>query len=243
MHEHGILTDDIRDHAQYFSRQVRGQFRLRFKGGLAYQYQWWEADFGTTPVLAESSRSYAPEIARQGAGAGSQDYGGFVMTLEREVFMARHRVVGAYTHAGVFHSSYTGGDRVMMAGTMLIRGGVIRGVRSDSGHYHPTEQNMAAFLQGLAMFGVNLGLIDLFGHAADSLGTGLEFLRSHMTWDQFTKQRQAEQAHRAEGDKYRVAKNLPPRSPQPQPVPTATIPTPVGVGGTGTPAYGGLRLN
>ncbi len=233
----GISTDDLQGQACKLDALRREEFRLWFRGGLAYQRRWWETTIGTTPVLAESSRAYNDDIIRPNGAGGSVGYGGFVMTREREVYMARHRVVGPFSHAGVFHSWYTDGGRVMMAGTMLIRAGAILGVRSDSGHYKPMEQNMAAFLQGLAMFGVDLERIDLLDYKGNPLGKAPAFLKSHLSWDAFVRQQQAEVANRINSDQYRVKNKLPPKSPylMPQPAQPQTA--------SGANAgYRGLRL-
>jgi hypothetical protein len=216
--EHGVTIDEVNDQAKYFDRLQRQHYRLKFKGGLAYQYQWWVADPPPPQlVLAESSRAYA-EI-RRGGQWGTLNYAGFIMTVERELFMTKHWVGPHGSKEGIFHSSYTAGDRVMMAGTMLIEHGSIRGIRSDSGHYKPTEQNMANLLQALGMFGVDLRPIVLLDHNGDAVGTGLEFLHSRMSWEAFKAQQRDERKTRLHTDDVREGVALHRRHPHLKPPP------------------------
>ncbi len=232
MDMHGVNMDDFRKEAKYFSRMERQIYRLRFKGGLAYQYQWYLEKPIMTLVAANSSNAYNPEVDRGGSNGASVNFGGFVMTMEREVFMAKHAIVGACSRLGVFHSSYTAGDRVIMAGTMLIESGVIKAIRSDSGHYHPTQQNMAALLQGLAMFGVDLRPIRLVNFDGTPLGTAREFLSSRMTWEQFKKQLFEERSDRIETDDARFKRGMAPKFPHLKnrgPLPSVAPPSAPGV--------------
>jgi hypothetical protein len=188
-------------------------------------------------VPAESSRAYTP-IARRGDGGmaqGSKDFGSFIMTVEREIFMAKHDIGAPGLRNGIFHSSYTEGDIVLMAGSMLIRNGVILAVRADSGHYHPTQMNMAAVLQGLGMFGVDLTRITLYDFDDTPLGMADEFLHAHVGWDQYVARRRDELRHRLETDKERTRRGLEARHPhlQPPPVP----PRPRATGSTGPEPY------
>jgi hypothetical protein len=204
--------------AKYFSRAERQIYRLRFKGGVVYQYKWWRNPPSMGLTLAESSRAYTP-LTRSGI-AGSENYGGFIMTVERELFMAKHELGEWEQYDGVYHSSYTAGKRVIMAGTMLIKGGVIRAIRADSGHYQPTDMNMAALLQALGMFGVSLCRIQLFDYKNNPLGTAVDFLKARVSWDKFVQQRKDEQEHRKEGDKFRKAYMEPMPAPQAPATPT-----------------------
>ena len=231
LHKHGIQVDDFQKRAQYFSKLERQIYRLRFKGGLAYQYQWWVSNPGKTQVPADSRHAYTL-ISRRAEGGGqatgSEDFGGFIMTMERELYMAKHWVGGRGSQKGTFHSSYTAGERVIMAGNMLIEGGVIRTIRSDSGHYQPTEMNMAALLQALGMYGVDLHTIDLMDFKGDPIGKADDFLHARVSWDQYLVQRANERAHRVESDNVRLGQGGQVRFPHLQP---QTSSGPVGTGG------------
>jgi len=227
LHKWGVKVDEALGKAQYLSEVERQIYRIRFKGGLAYQYPWWLQNAPQHLVLAESSRAYT-KIIRKGIDGerseGSPDFGGFAMTMERELFMAKHSVGHESAYDGLFHSSYTAGQSVIMSGTMLIKQGTIRAVRADSGHYQPTDMNMVGFLWALRMFAVNLGKVDLLTFDAQPLGTALEFLRSHLSWDQYRLQRENELVNRFKADKKRGKIGLPPRHPHLQPQGTAPQP-------------------
>lgn len=105
------------------------------------------------------------------------------MTLDREVYMAKHKIGGEGLRDGIFHSSYTAGEPVLMAGTMLIRNGAVQAVRCDSGHYKPGSINCALFLQGLGMFGVNLRKVTVYDFKGKESGAAFDLLKSNMSWD------------------------------------------------------------
>lgn len=216
MHSHGVTVDHGENRAKYFTKVEREIYRLRFKGGLAYQYQWWKRKPGADLHHADSKHAYTP-IHRKGADAnmavGSENFGCFVMTVDRAIFMAKPFVGDSDSHEGIFHSSFTGGEVVSMAGTMLIKNGRIRAIRADSGHYQPTEMNMALLLQGLAMYGVNLHDIELFAFNGGSLGNAFHFIQSKMSWSEFEKQARAEGAHRLTTDTNREWRGLDPKFP------------------------------
>ena len=205
LHGHGIEVDLRDQQAMYLTKLARQPYRIRFAGGLAYQYEWWRTSYPSRLVLANSAHAYAT-IARRGVTKKAStlpDFGMFVMTLERDIFMAKPDIGANGKNNGLFHSSFTGGDIVIMAGTMLIRGGVILAIRPDSGHYKPTEMNMALLLQSLAMYSVNVDRIELYAWDATLLGTGNSFLKSRMSWKQFVEHRKDEQEHRIETDNHR----------------------------------------
>jgi hypothetical protein len=238
MHTHGFQVDYGQGRAKYFSPIEAAQYRLRFKGGLAYQYQWWDPKLSHRLTLADSSRCYT-EVSRRGENGrmavGSKDYCIFAMTLERVVYLGKADVGETDSHSGIFHSSFNGGGIVTMAGTIHIVHGRIKGIRADSGHYKPTEMNMALFLQALAMYGVPIENIALFSYDGESRGFALEFLKSRMSWTEFDKQRRLERAHRLNGDDYRAAIDLPKKFPdlkrgpavQRPAVPRTNLPLPV----------------
>ncbi|HEY1377435.1 MAG TPA: hypothetical protein VGF55_11615 [Gemmataceae bacterium] len=211
--ENGLNTDDLHQDAKYFSEMERKAYRLRFRGGLAYQYPWWDTSARQTLRPADSSHAFNPEVQRPGGAVGLDGFGGFVMTMDREVYMAKHTIGGQFGQNGVYHSSYTAGRVVTRAGTMLIKAGEIKAVRSDSGHYKPTEQNMAALLQGLSMYGVNLRQIGLIGYDGMFLGYAPEFLASHFTWEKYQQLRAKEHETRVLGDAWRVEKKGRPQFP------------------------------
>jgi hypothetical protein len=150
----GLDTDKSCNMKPFTDDQL-AQFRMCFKGGLAWQVAWWEV----TPTLdlqpADSSRAFNAK----GVGTCMKDFGAFVMTKDLEIYMSKHCI-----SKGIFHSSYTNQSPVVMAGTMLIKHGVVRAVRSDSGHYQPNTQEFRRFLRQLGALGVCLSRVDVFSH-------------------------------------------------------------------------------
>src|SRR5262249_30630197 len=144
-------------------------------------------------------------IARAGAKP-FENWGPFVMTMERALYMAWHFNPSDWNDSaqqGVFHTAYTAGEPVLMAGTMLIDNGIIRGIRSDSGHYLPTLANMTACLNALTMYAVDLNQIRIYDWTGTNLGTAPDFLRTGMTWKNFESQHTDERQHRMDSDKKR----------------------------------------
>ena len=170
--------------AHHLKRSELPLYKLWFKGGLAYQWQWWTKPSGPR-VLAESSRAYSPEAGARGV---RHDYAFFVMSMGRDIYMMKHGRVGD-TQYRTFHSAYLAGDTVMAAGSMLIRNGVITHIRSDSGHYTPTPTNMLALLQALQMLGVNLENITMVNHNDFEVGSAPQFFRQNAKWDLLMAQR------------------------------------------------------
>ncbi|MBL8222905.1 MAG: hypothetical protein JNL62_26940 [Bryobacterales bacterium] len=227
MHTHGFCVDHGEARAKYFSPMESEQYRLRFKGGLAYQYQWWEDKASHRLVPADSYRCYTAmwRKAENGAKATSTPgYAIFMMDIERNVYMGKANVGDLGSNAGTFHSSFNRGGLVTMAGTIYIVNGKIEAIRADSGHYQPTELNMALFLQALAMYGVKIDTILLFSYDGESRGFALNFLKSKMSWTEFDKQRRKERAHRLNGDDYREMIEMPRKFPDLQRGPAYTRP-------------------
>ena len=225
MHFHGIQVDHDQDKAKYLTKMERQMYRLRFKSGRAYQYQWWQDDPLSAPLVpAESSRAYTA-LRRRGLDGhgvdGSENFGCFVMTIERELYMAKPFVPQGPTKDGMFHSSFTCGDVVTMAGTMLIKDGRILGIRADSGHYKPTQMNMALLIQALTMYGVDLKHIKIYEWNGFEVGNITDFMKSRMSWDEFVKQRRLERTHRLETDEARDIRGLDRKFPRlvPPPLP------------------------
>jgi hypothetical protein len=173
-----------------FSKDDLIKGRLMFRSGLAYQLPWWDATDKLTPRLAESSRGYVPMV-RDGA-TGSAGFSGFVMTVNRDIFMLRHDFDSRRTKNNQFHSSYTGGALVAMAGTILIQKGRIYGVRTDSGHYWPGLHNMNSFLMALRMYGAQISKITLYDFKNTDLGKADVFLAKNTNWDLYSKGHDAE---------------------------------------------------
>src|SRR5262249_19387556 len=86
---------------------------------------------------------------------------------------------------GIYHSSYLAGGTAMCAGSMLIEGGVIRKVKSDSGHYQPTDSDMLALLQCLRMLNVpiqNVVVVDFEGRSEVSAPSFFQANATGTSW-------------------------------------------------------------
>jgi hypothetical protein len=98
----------------------------------------------------------------------SFDYGFFVLTMSRDLYMAKHRpytpekrtedgrILLSEAVNGFYHSAYVGGEPVVCSGTMLIQMGLIKAIRFNSGHYQPHANNYRALLMALRMWAVPL---------------------------------------------------------------------------------------
>jgi hypothetical protein len=188
MSDVGVKVDilgAIERKAYYANRSELPLFKLYFKNGLAYQYRWWTKPPGAR-VLAESKRAYSPEGgATKTTGI---DYGFFVMSMSRDIYMMRHGRIGKSDYQ-IFHSTYLAGGTVMAAGSMLIEGGIIKRIRCDSGHYKPTPSNMIALLQSLQMVGVNLTSVWMENFRGEPVDLAPKFFRNHARWDLLLEQK------------------------------------------------------
>lgn len=196
---HGAKLDLALDCASYLKRADTRKYKLWFRNGLAYQFPWWDPKAKTSSKLvrAESRRAYEPAVFQ---GPGRVNWGGFAMSMGRDIYMAKHHCTKGFGQNGNFyHSSYMGGAPVMCAGTMLIENGVIRGVSTDSGHYQPSKQHVVNLLQSLKMVGVDLGRIAVQDHFGQSFveATADAFLYHQGNWTAALARRQANISHLA----------------------------------------------
>jgi hypothetical protein len=166
---HGLKMDLVENRTRYMDRAERMRYRLYFRCGLIYQLPWWRnlPSGRMTPVLAESSHAAVDAAIRNQNNpdaAGTPGYGSFVLTLDRAFYMARHTAGAPGSGAGIFHSSYTAGDTVQMAGTMLIQHGRLKGIRLDSGHYMPNANALRSMVMALKMFQVDCSNVIVRDH-------------------------------------------------------------------------------
>jgi hypothetical protein len=157
---HGAKLDLDWDAAKYLSRAEVNKYRLCWHKGRAYQFPWWKpkAKPGDKLALAESRRAYNQDVF----GVGAAGWGGFAMSMGRDIYMARHHCVA--NKGNFYHSSYLGGQPVMCAGTMKIEGGIVRGICTDSGHYQPTDQHMLNVINTLMMVGAPIAQITVYNY-------------------------------------------------------------------------------
>jgi hypothetical protein len=187
MTTHGVYQDYVVKSAKYLTELEANLYRLHFRSGRALQYGWWMSSENgpSTLVPAQSKEAYV-HIVRDGSAA-SVGYGGFIMTLEREFFMAKHSLGNRGGLDGVFHSSYCSGGRVGCAGTMLIVDGEVRAIRNDSGHYEPTKGNVVHCLQALKMNGVEIDGIEMYNFDGTFIGRAPAFMRAYAEFGELMK--------------------------------------------------------
>lgn len=84
---------------------------------------------------------------------------GFVMTMSNEIF------VGMFGGHIKYHSSFMSGKPIQCGGTMRVIEGRITEIENDSGHYTPRDASLAKVLRHLRNVGINIGGIEVCGHA------------------------------------------------------------------------------
>lgn len=183
--QEGLDTDEIKK-AHFFDARELALLRIRFKGGLAYHYGLdaeKHAELTLKPL--DSKKFYLAVVRKNGRGGQKSEcfpgWAPFVMTHERELYMTKHWLDDA-KHKNIFHSSYTRGGMVAAAGTMGVKNGAIVGLRPDSGHYRPLENNFVGVLMALQMFGVRMDRVRMFTFDGKPLGTARQFMESRLSW-------------------------------------------------------------
>lgn len=195
MGDHGSKLDQEWDCANYLKRADVKKYRLWFRGGKAYHFPWWDkgkrfgADAGKSMVLAESSRAYNAQVISQA------NFGGFAMSMGRDIYMAKHHCTGIGQFSNHYHSSYLAGMAVMCAGTMLIEGGVVKVVRTDSGHYQPTDAHLLNILQTFQMVGVPIDTVQVENYNGTMRAKGSNFLAAQGNWNSVMQRKQANFQH------------------------------------------------
>lgn len=141
----------------YFKTARRAATAVRFKNGVAYRMSTKSGEKGRLVKL--NSADFESRMMR-GGSASLKGWAPFAMGDEGDLYMTRHFIAlddaDNTTHERIFHSTYTGGGPLVAAGTMLVVDGLILGIRGDSGHYRPTDHNIAEALRMLATRGVKI---------------------------------------------------------------------------------------
>jgi hypothetical protein len=149
----GVYVDVRVNAAEYITRLEAAHYRIWFENGKAYEIA------EGKKALADSKRAYLPEAMVQNS-LPAVDYGFFVLTMSRDLYMAKHRTYDLVTkRPGFYHSSYVAGSPVQCSGTMLIKNGIISRIRLNSGHYKPHLNNARALIMALRMWGVRMELV------------------------------------------------------------------------------------
>lgn len=131
----------------YKDRATAQQYRVFFKGGLAYQMPWWEPSKDMKPVKVDTVKYF-----KQGT-MSKEGRAGFVLGLNRDLYIAQHfsNAQGAF-----YHSSYLAGGKVQCAGELKIVDGKFTMISNYSGHYQPGKQQMLSLVETLKTNGVDL---------------------------------------------------------------------------------------
>lgn len=152
----GVYVDVVAGKAEYITRAEAAKYKLWFKGGRAYMMPWYRpTDANQKLEPAESKHAYTKEALTLHC-LPAEDYGFFVLTMSRDLYMAKHRTCGLDGSPGFYHSSYVAGDPVACSGTMLIQKGEVKRIRLNSGHYQPHMNNLRALVMALRMWAVPL---------------------------------------------------------------------------------------
>jgi len=216
----GVTQDHVRGWADYITRAEAQKYRIWFKNGLAYE----KGDKGR--ILLNSSKYYDQKAMAQ-VNVEARDYGFFVLTMSRDLYMAKHRAKSDLQNA-FYHSSYVAGSPVQCSGTMRIRNGKIERIRLNSGHYKPNENNMRGLLMALRMWGVAVETIVYEKFSGQPIGDGSYKAVLAATNDPV---KFAEYVNRFASDKEAGDRLIRPRAP----APTANL--------TGAPASDGVFYN
>ncbi len=177
----GAKKDFVDRCAKFLTRAEASIYRLWFKGGRAYMLPWYQTGGDMRQkVVANSKWAYSKE-AQTRNGKPADDYGFFVLTMSRDLYMAKHFGGANNSEKGFYHSAYVAGEAVACSGTMLIQEGVVKKIRTNSGHYQPHANNVRTLIMALRMWGVPLdGVIfeDLWGNPLVGQGTINDVLKA-----------------------------------------------------------------
>src|SRR5262249_17147485 len=104
--EDGTWVDVNCNLAHYITRREAAKYRLWFKNGKAYMLPWYNPSVPKPKLeLAESRHAYAKE-ALPGKNKDCTDYGFFVLTMSRDLYMNKHNITDGHGPNGFYHSSY-----------------------------------------------------------------------------------------------------------------------------------------
>jgi hypothetical protein len=190
MNFHGHKIDAEKGSQYYLSRAEAEKYKLVFMNHKFYQFPWWR----NAPLLTEAMVPAESKYAYYKSGnvnrnAMAEEWGFFVMSMSRDLYMAAH-------HDDFCHSAYLSGSVVQCAGSMLIKDGIIKGIRNDSGHYHPSDAHLVNLLQHLQMLGYKLKDIKVFDFKGLYAETdGDVFFRNKGNWQLIQSRAEENAAH------------------------------------------------
>lgn len=131
---------------KYYSEAEKKVFQLRLKDGIFHDHQGkkMDSDFDAESLSFES--------------------GLFVIDKEQRMFLLPFEERGKF-----HHSSLTGGQDVIFAGTAAFSNGRLREFTDNSGHYKPSPKQTIRTLKLLRKMGVEFKLLKVSGRVAKEL--------------------------------------------------------------------------
>ena len=141
----------------------RDKYRISFDCGKAYWLEWWKNKSveATTLELVNTMKANKGTSGNKKGDMTDDDWGYFVMSFDRELYIGGHMTTPNSDKWAVFHSSYLGGMPVQFAGSIRIIDGIVKGVRNNSGHYKPGDSFFINILEQLKTVGVPLKEVEL----------------------------------------------------------------------------------
>ena len=181
---HGRRTDESAGmgKSRHLTVAEREQYRLVFKNGRAHAFNWWVNS--KAAALEPADTTEMRNTMSRMTSELDDGYSFFVMNMSRDLYMGFHVPASIQSGKAVFHSAYTQGNPVQCAGSMWIEGGVVKGIKPNSGHYQPTPQHLVNLLEMLKLYRVDLERVNIFPHDKPTLDqyklcNGAELLAEH----------------------------------------------------------------
>jgi hypothetical protein len=123
------------------------KYRVWFRGGTAYQLEWWD-DKEPDPkgVKLDTVQNYERKST-------SRECAGYTLSMGRDLYVGQH-IADLKNKEAFFHSAYLAGAKCQCAGEIRAVAGKITLVNSASGHYKPKSDNLMFILDYLKSQGV-----------------------------------------------------------------------------------------
>lgn len=116
-----------------------------------------------------------------------EGYANFVLTMGGDIYMAPH-AYNRTTKQSFFHSSYTSGQPVQAAGSILLTYGALEGLQNNSGHYQPTDSYMVNVLKHVQMLGHTItNKIKVWNYGGSTWTGAADFIEAEGNWEALVK--------------------------------------------------------
>ncbi len=148
--DRGLYVDPVTKRpwqVKYFTAVERAPYELIVKDGFLWDRQGRKAESEYDAEVAEFSNS--------------------LLVIDKN-----HRIFSLpFEERGKFHhSTLSGGQEVLFAGTISMSGGRIREISDGSGHYKPSVEQTLIAIRELKRMGLDLSSMKLTGRVAQALG-------------------------------------------------------------------------